>query len=260
MSDDLDRHADEIRTRGYTVVPGVLDAAAIAASRAALDEVFAREAAIADDRRWKTAMYRVAYMLPQKHALFRDAPLNPRVLPLMRRVLGNDCVINSLNGLTMVPGGEVQRLHKDALSIPGHVLYINALHTLDDFTIANGCTRLIPCSQDRPLRPEKPGMMNTDEAWIDQYESEAIPVEAPAGSLIAYNGGVWHAGSRNTTNQQRRALHLFYSRPWVRPQWDFHRSLSPEVVAAMTPEQRAIFGVARRQMWYDWREDRVRYD
>ncbi len=260
MTTDLERHADEIRIRGYTVVPAVLDAGEIVAARAALDEVFAREAAIAEARRWKTAMYRVAYLLPQKHAFFRELPLNPRVLPLMRRLLGDDCVINSLNGLTMVAGGETQRLHKDSLSLPGHVLYINALHTLDDFTIANGCTRLIPGSQDRPLRADRPALTNTDESWIDRYESEAIAVEAPAGSLIAYNGGLWHAGSRNTTDQPRRALHLFYSRPWVRPHWDFARSLSSEVVAAMTPEQRAIFGATMRQQWYDSREDRVRYD
>ncbi len=257
---DLERHADEILTRGYTVVPAVLDAGEIAAARAALDDVFAREDAIAEQRHWKTPTYRVAYMLPQKHAFFRDAPLNPRVLPLMRRVLGDDCVINSLNGLTMISGGETQRLHKDSMSIPGHVMYVNALHTLDDFTVANGCTRLIPGSQDRPLHRDKPWMTNTDEAWIDAFESEAIPVEAPAGSLIAYNGGLWHAGSRNTTARPRRALHLFYSRPWVRPQWDFARSLSPDVIAAMTPPQREIFGVAMRQQWYDARDDRVRRD
>jgi ectoine hydroxylase-related dioxygenase (phytanoyl-CoA dioxygenase family) len=176
-------------------------------------------------------------------------------------VLGEDCVINSLNGLTMVPGGETQRLHKDSVSLPGHVLYINALHALDDFTVANGCTRVVPGSQNRTMDPDRPLRLNcTDDAVLAGYEKLAVPIEAPAGSLIAYDGGLWHAGSRNATDRPRRALHLFYCRPWVRPQWDFPRSLSPEVVAAMSDEERGIFGVDLYQGWYDWRTDTRRND
>ncbi|MBA2480295.1 MAG: phytanoyl-CoA dioxygenase family protein [Planctomycetes bacterium] len=256
-----DEHAAEIRTRGYTVVPGILDDQQLSASRAALDEVFTNEAAIAPERKWLTESYRVAYMLPQKHEVFRHLPLNPRLLPLMRSVLGNDCVIGSLNGLTMVPGGTTQRLHKDSVSLPGQVLYINALHALDDFTIANGCTRLVPGSQNRAFRSDRPELLNSsDDAQLAAYEHEAIAVEAPAGSLIAYDGGLWHAGSRNATQSPRRALHLLFCRPWVRPQWDFARSLSPQIIAGMTEDERSIFGVGIRQTWYDWRTDTRRLD
>ena len=254
---DLERHADELRGRGYAVVPAVLDPGELAATRAALEEVFAREAGFAEARGWKNRSWRVAYMLPQKHALFRALALNPRVLALMRAVLGEDCIINSFNGLTMVAGGEPQRLHRDSNALPGHVLYINALHALDDFTVANGCTRLIPGSQNRRVAKRKHDI-HYDPS--DPLEAEAIHVEAPAGSMIAYDGGLWHAGSRNTTDLPRRALHLFYCRPWVRPQWDFARSLSPEVIATMTPAERAIFGLHLRQGWYDWRTDQRRDD
>ena len=49
-------------------------------------------------------------MLPQKHALFRSFAQNPRVLPLMQLLLGRQCVLGSLNGLTMTPGGGGQPL------------------------------------------------------------------------------------------------------------------------------------------------------
>jgi hypothetical protein len=90
-------------------------------------------------------MHRAAYMLPQKNPLFRQIPLNPRVLPLMQEVLGSDCVLSSINGMTMSEGGKAQPLHLDQpQSVPGIVLNINALYTLDDFTRANGCTRVVP--------------------------------------------------------------------------------------------------------------------
>ncbi len=250
MTSELELRAEELRTRGYTVIHGVLDPELIAAANQALDEIFAREASIADERTWKNEVYRVAYMLPQKHEVFRQFPLNPRVLTLMRMLLGDDCVCSSLNGLTMASGGITQKLHKDTRTLPGNVCYINALQTLDDFTIANGCTRLVPGSQDTDGRGHN----------YDHLEEKAIYVEAPAGSLIAYNGATVHAGSKNTTERTRRALHVLYNRPWVKPTWDFSRSLSPEVIKNMTMEQRAIFAVPRRQQWYDWQQDLTRYD
>lgn len=252
MSRTLEDHAAELRRIGYTVVEGVLDAAQLEAARAALEEIFEREKEIGLQRNWHNNMHQVAYMLPQKHALFRASPLNLQVLPLMQLLLGSRCVVGSLNGLSMTPGGDDQPLHLDQSdTVPGLVLTINALHTLDDFTRANGCTRVVPGSQERPFPKRGDG--------IDP-EQEAVYLEAPAGSLIAFNGGLWHAGSRNTTSQPRRAIHAFYHRPWVRPQWDYPRSLSAEVVAAMTAEEKQLFGFQARPQWYDYQMDTVRND
>lgn len=245
----LEEHANELKSQGYTIVEGVLDRAEIDAANATLDQIFEREAPIGPQRHWHTNVHKVSYMLPQKHPLFRSVGLNPRVLPLMQMLLGPNCVLGSLNGLSMTPGGGTQHLHLDQPeTVPGMVLYINALHTLDDFTRENGATRVVPFSQDRRM-----------ERGVN-YDAEAIYLEAPAGSLIAYNGGLWHAGSKNHTDRPRRALHLFYHRPWVKPQWDYPRSLSPEVVAEMTPEQRQLFGFNARPQWYDYRTDEVRHD
>jgi len=245
-------HAEALRTNGYTIIEGVLDAAQLTESRAALEEVFAREKELGPKRGWHNNCYKVAYMLPQKHELFRRICLNPRLLPLMQSMLGENCVLASLNGLTMTSGGETQLLHIDQNeTIPGAVLYINALHCLDDFTKANGCTRVIPGSQNRPWK-KKP-----DHAAL---EKEVVYLEAPAGSVIAYNGGLWHAGSANGTDQPRRAIHAFFSRPWVRPQWDYPRSLSPDVVATMSAEQKRLFGFYARAGWYDWQTDEEKRD
>lgn len=252
MSRTLEDHAAELRTIGYTIVEGVLDPAQVEATNAALEEVFEREKDIAAERNWQNNMHLVAYMLPQKHPLFRSFGLNPQLLPLMQLLLGLRCVIGSLNGLTMTPGGGGQSLHLDQQeTVPGMVLTINALHTLDDFTRANGCTRVVPGSQERPF-PRKQD--------IEAIEQEAVYLEAPAGSLIAFNGGLWHAGSRNTTDQPRRAIHAFFHRPWICPQWDYPRSLSPAVVAEMTPEEKQLFGFQARPQWYDYQTDTVRND
>lgn len=252
MPHTLEDHAEELRTRGYTIVEEVLDRAEIDTAIAALEQVFASEEELGRERNWHNNVYKVAYMLPQKHPLFRSICLNPRVLPLMQWLLGDKCVLGSLNGLSMTPGGGSQNLHLDQPeTVPGAVLYINALHTLDDFTRENGCTRVVPFSQDRVMQR---GMDR------EALENETVYLEAPAGSLIAYNGGLWHAGSRNTTDRPRRALHAFFHRPWCRPQWDYPRSLSPDVIAELTPEQKRLFGFHARAPWYDYQTNEVRHD
>ncbi len=241
---------DGLHSTGYAVVEGVLSSAEIAEARRALDEVLGREERVGRRRGWHNEAYRVAYMLPQKHPLFRSFCLRDSLLSLMRAALGRSCVLGSLNGLTMTPGGMRQSLHIDQEeTVPGMILCINAIHTLDDFTRENGCTRVVPGSQDR--------RWTGDAGEVERAEEEAVFVEVPAGSLIAYSGGLWHAGSGNRTGNERRALHAFFARPWMRPHWDFSRSLSPEVAAALTPEQRELFGFSSGPFRYDWRSDRV---
>jgi ectoine hydroxylase-related dioxygenase (phytanoyl-CoA dioxygenase family) len=250
MSRTLEEHADELRVRGYTIVENVLSCEEIKAANAALDAIFEREKEIGPGRNWHNNIYKVAYMLPQKDPLFLQFGFNARVLPLMQFLLGENCVLGSLNGLSMTPGGTTQKLHLDQPeTVPNTVLYINALHTLDEFTRENGCTRVVPCSQNR-FMPR--GVDPT------AFENEAVYLEAPAGSLIAFNGGLWHAGSQNKTDKPRRAIHAFYHRPWLRPQWDYPRSLSPDIAETMTDEQKRLFGFYARPNWYDWQTDEVK--
>ena len=239
----IERHAKEIEERGYTVIPDVLNPKQVVRVREALDEVFASEDDIAIERHWKTKQYRVAYMLTAKNDVFRRLPSNPKVLDIMKRVLGRGVNLASTNGLTMTPGGLTQELHRDqSMSIPGTVITINALHCLDDFTKANGGTRLVPFSHLKVTR----GRLELD----DDHEKEAIYMEAPAGSVIAYAGSVLHAGSKNTTALPRRAVHLFYTRSWYKPQWDFPHSLPRKIINSLSNAEKHLFGFGSQpQIW-----------
>jgi ectoine hydroxylase-related dioxygenase (phytanoyl-CoA dioxygenase family) len=76
--------------------------------------------------------------------------------------------------------------------------------------------------------------------------------------LIAFNGGLVHAGSANRTEKLRRCLHAYYTRPWCRVQWDYTRSLTPDVVATLSADQRKLFGFEAGTQWYDAATDEVR--
>lgn len=239
----IEHYASEMDTNGYFIIEDALSPTELQEARNALDELFERESEIGRERRWHTPLYMVAYMLPQKHPFFRRLPMHPAVLPLMQRILGKWSVISSLNGFTMSPGSENQALHLDQPeSVPGVVLNINAMFCLDDFTIENGATRIVPGSHNRIFNRA------IDPAT---FEDETIRLTARAGSLVAFNGGLWHAGSSNTTNGYRRALHAYYSKGWVKPQWDMRRSLTPDVIESLSDEERLVYGINRQVQWYD---------
>lgn len=249
MSERIERHVLEILEQGYTVIPNVLDAAQLATARTALDHIFLAEADIGLKRNWHNNIYKVAYMLPQKHPCFRAMAMNPRLLPMIQRVLGDDCNLSNINGLAMTPGGDFQKLHMDAFqSTPGLCVYINALHCLDDFTLANGATRLVPGSH---MQIWKNGNIPPE------IESQAVSMTASAGSVIAYNGALLHAGSRNTTASPRRAVHLYFHRSWAKPQWDMPRSLTPEVLAKMDAEEKRLYGYDNMPLIYDVNSHRI---
>ena len=252
-ADVLEFHAREIEDKGYSVIPDVLSPDQVAMVRDALEAVFEAEKEVAKVRGWHNNMYKVAYMLTQKNEIFRKLPSNPRLLPLMKRVLGPFVNIASTNGLTMTPGGVIQELHMDqAESCVGHILTINGLHCLDDFTKANGGTRLVPYSH-------KKTQPNPKLALDDPMEKETIYVEAKAGSIIAYSGSMMHAGSRNTTDLPRRAVHIFFTRHWYKPQWDFPASLSDDVLAKMSDDELLLFGFGSQPPAYDSDENKLNF-
>ena len=244
-------HAAEIANQGYTVIPDVLDASLLAKAREALATVMAAETKVATAKGWQNASVSVAYLLPQKHHLFRGIGNNPKLLPIIRDVLGDDCRLGAVNGFVVAPGGEAQKLHMDApQSTPGTCVYINALHCLDDFHETNGGTRLVPLSHKAARQSGTPA---------DDMESTAVIIKAAAGSAIAYDGAVLHAASRNNTALPRRSLHLYYRRAWALPQWDYPRSLSRPVRAMLTEEEKTLFGFYDIAHLYDpWTHDTTR--
>jgi ectoine hydroxylase-related dioxygenase (phytanoyl-CoA dioxygenase family) len=247
----LDAWSHEIDEAGYSVAPAVFSADEVAVLREALDAVFRREAALAVPRGWVNDTYRVAYMLPAKSPELLRVSWHPGLLELVRSVLGDDCVLGSLNGFTPTPSGRRQALHRDQpSSVTAEALHVNAVCVLDEFTCDNGATRIVPGSHRDDTAPAAP-------ADPDALELRSVPVEAAAGSVIGYRGDLWHGSGENRTTSPRRSLHAFYVRPWVLPHWDVPASLPDHVVESLSAARRRLLGFETRPRRYDTTNDRV---
>jgi ectoine hydroxylase-related dioxygenase (phytanoyl-CoA dioxygenase family) len=141
---------------------------------------------------------------------------HPRILAAADDILLPSCEnyrIGSLTGIEILPGETEQTLHPDdgiyPLKIPGMHLQISALWALDDFTVENGATRVIPGSHQNSVRS---GYTST-EAEINDRVVQAV---MPRGSLLLYLGSTLHGGGANNSARSRAALINTYALGWLR--------------------------------------------
>jgi ectoine hydroxylase-related dioxygenase (phytanoyl-CoA dioxygenase family) len=178
--------------------------------------------------------------LVDKGAIFRRAIVLPRMLEAVRQVLGPEIKLSSLNARSADPHTEVgQPLHVDMGAIPDNRGYwvCNTVWMLDDFTLENGPTRMVPGSHKWKQRPQDvvadPLAPHPDE----------IMLTGKAGTIAVMNAHLWHGGTANRTSKPRLAMHAFYCRR-DKPQQQYQKKLlGEELQASLTPELREILAL-----------------
>ncbi len=114
-------------------------------------------------------------------------------------------------------------------------IMMNTVWMLDDFTAANGATRIVPGTH-------KSGLALPPEDMEIKYIHQAI---APAGSVLIFNGQCWHGGGRNRSDHNRHALFAHYRKSMLLFQNDPHDGFPPEWLALLTPRQKELLRMQR---------------
>jgi len=178
--------------------------------------------------------------LVDKGEVFRRAIVLPQVLDFVRRVLGGDCKLSSLNARSADPHTDVgQPLHVDMGAVPDDKGYwvCNTVWMLDDFTLENGPTRMIPGSHKWGTRPQ--------DVLADPLapHPQEVLLTGKAGGIAVMNAHMWHGGTANRTSLPRLAMHAFYCRR-DKPQQQYQKQLlRPEVQAALSSDARRILAL-----------------
>ena len=225
---------------GYSVIARFLDTRMVEELRARVEELYESEAENAGSEFRREPGARRLANLVDKGEIFQRLIALPRILELVRHVLGPRFKLSSFNARSANPySNEAQPLHCDAGAVPdaGGFWVCNTIWLLDDFTSDNGATRVIPGSQHWRKLPQ--------DALEDPEQSHPAEVLllAPAGSVIVMNTHAWHGGTANKSSAPRRALHAFYCR-FDKPQQQYQkRLLRPETQAQLSPELRALLAL-----------------
>ena len=215
---------DALDREGYCIVEGMLAPDEVTKAKASLRQVLDEIPFGRND--FEGHHTRRVYALFAKTRAFDEAAVNPLLLGVLDRVLGH-YQLSAPTGIQIAPGEKAQVLHYDASVYPlprdFSDVVVNTMWALDDFTVENGATRIVPGSH----------------RWIDrrpELGDEVLDAVMPAGSVIFYGGKVFHGGGANSTNEPRLGVILEYVSAWLRPQ-ETHLLAVPRSVAAELPER-----------------------
>ena len=240
---DVDRAEQDLREHGLCIVEGVLSGDELARAR---DAVY--RAAAHDPQRGKGPRIRLDYgpesnqrvwNLLNRDVVFSELAEHPVAMRLMRSVIGWPALLSNISANITGPGGGDSMVHCDQQYMPepwGGPQGLNIAWCLDPFTPENGATLFAPGSHrlNRVPRAE-------DAAAV------TAPLVAPAGSLCAFEGRLWHKTGVNVTRDERRAgVFAFYTPPIYRQQENWYLSLNAAVVQFASPTMLELLGYQTR--------------
>lgn len=240
-----DRHIEELRGQGFTVLPGVLPQQTVARLKNAVEAAEAAATTGVPDDYAVTQSVRVQSLLMKDAELFQQVYTHPDVLAIARSLLGHDDILLSVSStISLEPGEPKQGLHADdqhtRVSRPHATLICVSLWALTDFTITNGTTRFVPGSQHWAEPPRG----SIHECFSNPVEDPpaTVSIEAAAGSVLMFDGALWHGAGANTTDQRRVGINAHYCAGWMRPQENYYIGLSHDVIRSLSPEMRKLCG------------------
>lgn len=186
--------------------------------------------------------------LVNKDPIFQVCFTHPRVLAAMAHVLGDEFKLLSLNARVPRPGFGQQRLHNDwnADTEPGDYFICNSIWPLVDFNKETGATRAVPGTHRHGNLPNKDCPLEHTHDWSCN-PLESIPDEvrlmATAGTVIVFNGHIWHSGTLNTSQVGRPAMTCAFVRRDQLPDSDEAKQIGSETYSRLNSSARYILNV-----------------
>ena len=169
--------------------------------------------------------------------VFEEALMNPALLAVSTYLCGYDVLLSSLSSHMKGPSEVPFLLHTDTRlpsPLPPQPLLCKCIYALTDFDRELGSTAFVPGSHKRGRNP-----VGNETVIGEGGSNEAVPAEAPAGSLIIFQGSTWHGAYNRVAQGLRASVHLLMVRSILRVTEDFYDRI-PEEVLARNPARFAI--------------------
>ena len=140
--------------------------------------------------------------------IFRKAATHPFALDPLESLLGPhiEILTNRHNHATLRTSGEntANNLHRDVKQWTRNIFTI--IFYLEETTVENGCTRIIPGSHHFPGITES----LYDTNWASDILSQSLPVPMPEGGMLVIDSMVIHGPGHNYTEETRQSMTVGY--------------------------------------------------
>ena len=191
----------ELDERGYLLIPHVLLTEQIEECRSIFEASYTT---LREESHKETGTRHVSlgFQLPEIYQKFYG---NPKLLAAASHILRRPFVAFGLHARDPLFDNGQQGLHADwgimQPNEPYHV--VNSIWYLDDSSGINGSTRVVPGTHR--YRGQSLNGMKEFIAPHKHHPKEII-IEAKAGSVLIFNGHLFHSGTRNITGKTRRVV------------------------------------------------------
>ncbi len=189
----------------------------------------------------------ILYYLLLEDPVFQQAICNPYLLALQTYMLGFDCRISSCTSFVKWRDeegyGPTLGLHADTpvmhpLPVGKDTHTGNSAFLLTDYTLDNGALAMVPGSHRYARQPR-----------AGEGADAAILIEAPMGSLVVWNGNMWHGAFPRKTDGLRLVLTMYFNRSYLYPQEDYRHNVTREILDANPKRLAVLLGVSNPNMW-----------
>jgi ectoine hydroxylase-related dioxygenase (phytanoyl-CoA dioxygenase family) len=237
----VDQTTEALQYVGYEIVTDVFDEAELAALAAAMRRTQdAIRDEIGTERLERAGELGVLRLMAKYEPSVLSVLEKPELLAIVDATVSETAILHLQNGFVLpsfAPGAVPQTFqttfHRDfPRHLDGYLASINCLLTIDAFTAENGGTLVVPGTHQRAVKPS------------DEYlAANAIPVEAPAGSLVVFDSTLWHAAGANVSGRDRLGMNLQFTRSFIKQQIDYSRALA-DIMETLPDRTQQLLG------WY----------
>jgi ectoine hydroxylase-related dioxygenase (phytanoyl-CoA dioxygenase family) len=225
---------------GFVVIRGPIEPEALASLAAAYDAaVESADPADSSDGRTgsTTRVHDFVNRGPAFDRLYVDAP----VLEACCRIIGRPFKLSTMHARTLHPHTPAQGLHVDfprddsdlaagAWPMAGFIFMVDA------FTADNGATLFVRGSH----------RWSQTRREVPADHPDQTPACGPAGSMIVFNGSVWHGHGSNGTDRPRRSLQGAFIRRDARAWLDLPARIRPETLTRISDLAKYLIDVDSR--------------
>jgi ectoine hydroxylase-related dioxygenase (phytanoyl-CoA dioxygenase family) len=235
LASELDEVAEQVRRIGYAVLDSGYTIGELTKLSEAFNQTRTDYVQKYGEARLRSAneFHTVRAPLTHGDSAFVRLATNQNLLSVLGKLILGKFILNQQNGVINPPGETYNQgaWHRDLPYqhyISNTPLAVNALFCVDDFTLENGSTFVLPATHKTANYPS--------ESYIRR---NALQVEAKAGQYILLDCMLFHSGGFNRTNIERRAVNHVYTIPYLKQQIKLPDLLQH---ANLEPYQKELFG------------------
>jgi ectoine hydroxylase-related dioxygenase (phytanoyl-CoA dioxygenase family) len=216
---------------GFVVVPGPLSGDPFNQLTAAYDEVMA--VAAGSDFNLGSTTTRMSDLLSYA-SVFDEVFLYPPLLEACSHIIGEPFKLSSFLARTLRGGTPAQELHADLARDSEDAPLLGFILMIDSFRAENGATRFVPTSH------------NWSDLPCDRMSDARAKCSGEVlgcggrGTMIIFNGAIWHGHTANVTPDLRRSIQGYFVRRSARSGFDFRNRLLPTARSRMSPLARYL--------------------